>query len=91
MSQQVKFTLDKGTIDVMERVPPELRNAAIIVAVKMFSKSSIYKKYFCEDCVQMEDEEVYDVDLPVSNSNEPNAYTSTATPENQPVVNWDTF
>jgi len=86
MSQQVKFSLDKNTVDIMENVPAELRNAAAIVAIKMFSKSSVYKKYFCEGCV--DDVENEDIEDYSEQSTPPPTTPSVAS---EAVVNWDTF
>ena len=58
-NNKISIILDEESLEILGAVSPELRNSAIIVALKMFKNSSIYKKYFCvsDDCKESSDSE----------------------------------
>lgn len=58
-NNKISIILDEESLEILGAVSPELRNSAIIVALKMFKNSSIYKKYFCvsEECKESDSEE----------------------------------
>ena len=87
MATKVNFTLDDRATELMENVSPELRNAAVILAIKMFSKSSVYKNYFCTNCEEIEDDE--DINDPLANSSKSTNDTSQVA--TTPTVSWDQF
>ena len=47
MAEKIAIAFDDQAREILENIYPELRNAAVNIAVKMLARDPIYKKYFC--------------------------------------------
>lgn len=98
-TNKINVVLDEEALEILGAVSPELRNSAIIVALKMFKNSSIYKKYFCvlEECKENDVEEnIEGASLEISDKFEKSKSTAIssesvpASPE-EPIITFDSF
>lgn len=90
MAEKIAIGFDEKSLEILNNTFPELRNAAVNIAVKMLAKDPMYKKYFCIDCDDIvADEEISDLES-MDNSN---ASSNAAAPASaQPAVtSWDEF
>jgi len=90
MSQQIEkiaIAFDENARDILNNIYPELRNAAVNIAVKMLAKDPMYKKYFCMNC---EDEVIEDaVELEqLGNSGQQTTHNAAGNTVAQPAQDW---
>ena len=90
MAEKIAIGFDEKSLEILNNTFPELRNAAVNIAVKMLAKDPMYKKYFCIDCDTVEvDEEISDLESMDSSNTSNNAAAPVST---QPAVtSWDEF
>ena len=91
MNEKIAIAFDEQSKEILNNIYPELRNAAVNIAVKMLAKDPMYLKYFCSNCEATE-EEITELE---------NLATASAAPANQAaaqqpqqasnVVTWDEF
>ena len=86
-SKKIAIAFDDNALEILQNVYPELRNAAVNIAIKMLARDPIYKKYFCMNCEQTEDEIIED--LSTAETTTPAQQTNNTS---QPAVQtWDDF
>lgn len=102
-TNKINVVLDEEALEILGAVSPELRNSAIIVALKMFKNSSIYKKYFCttEECREArsgqsdeEDDSIALDDLQKLNPKKESqalVRDKPASPAEEPIITFDSF
>ena len=92
MNEKIAIAFDEQSREILNNIYPELRNAAVNIAVKMLAKDPMYLKYFCSNCEATE-EEIAELEN-LTNDNNNTASQAAAQPQ-QPqannVVSWDEF
>jgi len=84
-NNKVALVLDDESARILNTISPALRNAAMLVALKMFSESSIYKNYFCEGCEKEQPEHTEDI-ADISGESAPAQDSGV-----KPIVSFDDF
>lgn len=97
---KVDIELDKDSEKILNSVSPVMRNAAVIIGLKLLSKSSMYKAYISDDVpadiipgeVVPDDitEDVVDTTKLVSKSETVQPVPEAAT-KPKPSVSWESF
>lgn len=89
MNEKIAIAFDEKSRDILNNIYPELRNAAVNIAVKMLAKDPMYKKYFCINCENVETEDaLLELDELNNTGTQPQAPAATNTAN---VVSWDNF
>lgn len=98
---KVEIELDKDSEKILNSVSPVMKNAAIIIGLKLLSKSPMYRAYISDDVPDTIDvipgEHSLNHDLPQDEINQPTpvAARETAAPvvidKPKPSVSWDSF
>ena len=90
MAEKIAIGFDEKSLEILNNTFPELRNAAVNIAVKMLAKDPMYKKYFCIDCDDtVADEEISDLES-MDNSNASSNAAAHASAQSA-VTSWDEF
>jgi len=55
--EKIAIAFDEQAREILNNIYPELRNAAVNIAVKMLAKDPMYHKYFCIECENITDDE----------------------------------
>ena len=96
-SVSITVILDKKSYEIIEKISPELRNAAILVALKSFSTTDVCKEFFY---IKNEDENVEEEKKDILNTGDVLASSSTKSANSQPnntvaanvaVASWDAY
>jgi len=88
MNEKIAIAFDEKSREVLNNIYPELRNAAVNIAVKMLAKDPMYKKYFCTNCEADNEDTVELEQLDKQQTTTTNQQPATA--QNN-VVSWDEF
>ena len=88
MAEKIAIAFDDQAREILENIYPELRNAAVNIAVKMLARDPIYKKYFCVNCDELQEtDDATDLENLESN----NQKAQNAQSQQAAVVSWDAF
>lgn len=89
MNEKITIVFNDKAKEILKNIYPEMRNAAVNIAVTMLAKDPMFSKYFCINCEEESEEEAATLDSvdeinkkPTPSSNNNNA------PE---VMAWDNF
>ena len=89
MNEKIAIAFDEKSREILNNIYPELRNAAVNIAVKMLAKDPMYKKYFCINC-ETEDDDTVELEQLDKQQTTTTKTQPAAAPQNN-VVSWDEF
>ncbi len=85
--EKIAIAFDAQAREILNNIHPELRNAAVNIAVKMLAKDPMYKKYFCIKCDDIEVENAVEPEQ-LGNSNSQNTNKVNTPVTAQPTQDW---
>ena len=91
MNEKIAIAFDEQSREILNNIYPELRNAAVNIAVKMLAKDPMYLKYFCSNCEATEEEIAELENLTNTNQAPASAPAAQAPQQASNVVTWDEF
>ena len=89
MNEKVAIAFDEQSKEILNNIFPELRNAAVNIAVKMLAKDPMYSKYFCIECDDNQNDLTDISEIDDNNANRATAAQPAASANK--VVSWDEF
>ena len=89
MNERIAIAFDEKSREILNNIYPELRNAAVNIAVKMLAKDPMYKKYFCINCETVDEDAVDLEQLENQQTTTAKQQSASVVQNNQP--GWDDF
>ncbi len=93
MNEKITIAFNDKAKEILKNIYPEMRNAAVNVAVMMLAKDPMFAKYFCMECDEQQAEEqqttLENIDNSNSNNNNQQPRASVEAPVN--ALAWDEF
>jgi len=84
--EKIAIAFDEQAREILNNIYPELRNAAVNIAVKMLAKDPMYHKYFCIECENITNDEAVNPEQLSDSRQQTTNNTSPAA-----VQTWDDF